>query len=100
MPFFDFFCVSKLIATAHAHKSGVIFHFFLRPFKQKKVKALRPKMTKIASSWGPALRVASNVHTSILNSTTSVMQREVLVQFVCKNVVFRINVRTLQNHKL
>ena len=30
-------------------KSGIIFHFFLRAFKQKKIKALRPKMTKIAS---------------------------------------------------
>ena len=44
-----------MITTAHAHKSGVIFHFFPRPFKQKKIKALRPKMTKIASR-GPALR--------------------------------------------
>ena len=30
------FCVSKVITTAHAHKSGVIFHF-LRAFKQKKL---------------------------------------------------------------
>ena len=47
--------MSKVITTAHAHKSGVIFHFFPRPFKQKKIKALRPKMTKIASKGGPAL---------------------------------------------
>ena len=41
--------------TAHAHKSGVIFHIFPRAFKQKKkIKALWPKMTKIASrGWGP-----------------------------------------------
>ena len=38
-----------MITTAHAHKSGVIFHVFPRPFKQKKIKKLRPKMTKIAS---------------------------------------------------
>ena len=44
-----------MITTAHAHKSGVIFHFFPRAFKQKKIKALRPKMTKIASRGGPAL---------------------------------------------
>ena len=44
-----------VITTAHAHKSGVIFHFFPRAFKQKKIKALRPKMTKIASKGGPAL---------------------------------------------
>ena len=49
---FRHFCVSKVITTAHAHKSGVIFHFFPRAFKQKKVKALRPKMTKIASRGG------------------------------------------------
>ena len=41
-----------MITTAHAHKSGVIFHFFPRAFKQKKNKALRPKMTKIASKGG------------------------------------------------
>ena len=56
MPF-STFCVSKVITTAHAHKSGVIFHFFSRAFKQKKIKALRPKMTKIASGGGgPALK--------------------------------------------
>ena len=38
-----------MITTAHAHKSGVIFHFFPRAFKQKKIKTLRPKVTKIAS---------------------------------------------------
>ena len=45
---FRHFCVSKVITTAHAHKSGVIFHFF-KSFQTKKIKALRPKMTKIAS---------------------------------------------------
>ena len=57
---FRHFCVSKVITTAHAHKSGVIFHFFPRAFKQKKIKALRPKMTKIASrgGGGPALMIA------------------------------------------
>ena len=45
-----------MITTAHAHKSGVIFHIFPRAFKKKKIKALRPKMTKIASrGGGPAL---------------------------------------------
>ena len=44
-----------MIPTAHAHKSGVIFHFFPRAFKQKKIKALRPKMTKIASRGGSCL---------------------------------------------
>ena len=47
---FRHFCVSKMITTAHAHKSGVNFHIFPGAFKQtKKIKALRPKMTKIAS---------------------------------------------------
>ena len=48
---FRHFCVSKKITTAHAHKSGVIFHFFPRALKQIKKKALQPKMTKIASRW-------------------------------------------------
>ena len=52
---FRHFCVSKVITTAHAHKSGVIVHFFPRAFKQKKIKALRPKMTKIASRGGSCL---------------------------------------------
>ena len=47
------FCVSKVITTAHAHKSGVIFHFF-QELSNKKIKALRPKMTKIASR-GPGM---------------------------------------------
>ena len=33
--FFRHFCVSKVITTAHAHKSGVIFHIFSTPFKQE-----------------------------------------------------------------
>ena len=37
-------------------QKGVIFHFFSRAFKQKKIKALRPKMTKIASR-GSCLRL-------------------------------------------
>ena len=42
-----------MITTAHAHKRGVIFHIFPPAFKQKKKnKALRPKMTKIASRGG------------------------------------------------
>ena len=52
---FRHFCVSKVITTAHAHKSGVIFHFFQELSNKKKIKALRPKMTKIASRGGPAL---------------------------------------------
>ena len=45
------------MTTAHAHKSGVIFHFFSKTFQtKKKIKALRPKMTKIASR-GPALTI-------------------------------------------
>ena len=45
---FRHFWVSKVITTVHAHKSDVIFHIFTRAFKQK-IRALRPKMTKIAS---------------------------------------------------
>ena len=40
---FRHFCVSKVITTAHAHKSGVIFHIFPRSFKQKTIKALSLK---------------------------------------------------------
>ena len=47
---FRHFCVSKVITTVHAHKNGAIFHFFQElSNKQKKIKALQPKMTKIAS---------------------------------------------------
>ena len=45
---FRHFCVSNVITTAHAHKSGVILHFF-QELSNKKIKALQPKMTKIAS---------------------------------------------------
>ena len=63
--FFQHFCVSKVITTARAHKSGVIFHinFFQDHSSKKKIKKLRPKMTKIASrgscrnhgNWSPVL---------------------------------------------
>ena len=45
--FFRHFCVSMGITTAHAHKSGVVFIFFLD--HSNKRKKLRSKMTKIAS---------------------------------------------------
>ena len=35
---FRHFCVSKVITTAHAHKSGVIFHFFQDLSNQKKLR--------------------------------------------------------------
>ena len=48
---FQHSCVSKVITTAHVHKSGVVFHIFPRPFKQnKKIKKLRPGMKKGWSS--------------------------------------------------
>ena len=40
---FSTFWVSKVITTAHAHKSGVIFIFF-QELSNKKIKALRPKI--------------------------------------------------------
>ena len=62
---FRHFCVSKVITTAHAHKSGVIFHIqFSRAVKQKKIKALRPKMTKIPQGGGPALRTIFQLHSN------------------------------------
>ena len=48
---FRHICVSNEITTAHAHKSDVIFIFF-QELSNKKSKALRPKMTKIASKGG------------------------------------------------
>ena len=38
-----------MITTAHVHESGVIFHFLKSFQTKKKIKAVRPKMTKIAS---------------------------------------------------
>ena len=52
---FRHFCVSKVISAAHAHKRDVIFYIFQELSNQKKIKALRPKMTEIASRGGPAL---------------------------------------------
>ena len=52
--FFQHFWISKVITTAHAHRSSVIFHIFPRAFKQqqKKITELRPKMTELASKGG------------------------------------------------
>ena len=47
---FRHFCVSKVITTAHAQKVVSFFIFFQElSNKTKKIKTLRPKMTKIAS---------------------------------------------------
>ena len=48
---FRHFCVSKVITTAHANKSGVIVHIF-QELSNKKFNALRSQMTKIASRGG------------------------------------------------
>ena len=42
---FRHFSVSKVI-TAHAHKSGVIFHIFPRPFNQKKKRLYHQRWLK------------------------------------------------------
>ena len=63
---FSTFCVSMVITTAHAHKSGAIFHIFPRAFKQKKIKALRPKKTKIASR-GSCLKKFSLFYACLAN---------------------------------
>ena len=36
--YYYYYYYYKVITTAHAHKSGVIFHFFPRAFKQKKLR--------------------------------------------------------------
>ena len=54
---FRHFCVSKVITTALAHESGVIFHFFQELSNKQKSKAPRPKMTKIASGGSFRIRV-------------------------------------------
>ena len=76
--FFRHFCVSTVTTTAHTHKSGVIFHIFPRAFKQRKIKDLPLKMTKIASrgschhelySYSPATSysyIATNTATSYI----------------------------------
>ena len=64
---FRYFCVSKVITTAHAHKSGVIFHFFQELSNKKKIKALRPKMTKIASRGGGSCLKDVSVFNTIIS---------------------------------
>ena len=56
MPFFDIFASPRWSPLRMRTKVVSFFFFFSRAFKQKKIKALRPKMTKIASRRGPALR--------------------------------------------
>ena len=58
---FSTFCVSKVITTAHAHKSGVIFHLFPRAFKQtKKLRLYNQRWLKLPQGGGgPALKTSS-----------------------------------------
>ena len=56
MFFFDIFA-SPMWSPLRMRTKVVSFFIFPRAFKQKKIKALRPNMTKIASrGWGPALK--------------------------------------------
>ena len=59
---FRHFWVSKVITTAHAHKS-VFFFIFFQELSNKKIKALRPKMTKIASRGSCLKQVCTHTHT-------------------------------------
>ena len=43
---FRHFCVSKVITTEHVHKTGVVFHIFLRALKQKKSRLYDQKWLK------------------------------------------------------
>ena len=52
MPFFDIFASPRWSPLRMRTKVASFFFFFPRAFKQKKIKALRPKMTKIASRGG------------------------------------------------
>ena len=61
MPFFDIFA-SPRRSPLRMRTKVVSFFLFFQELSNKKIKALRPKMTKIASSWGggggvPALSV-------------------------------------------
>ena len=49
---FRHFCVFKVITTARAHKSGVIFHIFPRAFKQKKKKLRLNNQRWLKLHWG------------------------------------------------
>ena len=40
--------MSAHVSFAHAHESGVFFSYIFKSFQTKKMKALQPKMTKIA----------------------------------------------------
>ena len=56
MPFFDIFASPRWSPLRMRTKVASFFIFFQELSNKKKIKALRPKMTKIASRGGPALR--------------------------------------------
>ena len=55
MPFFDIFAFPRWSPLRMRTKVASFFIFFQELSNKKKIKALRPKMTKIASRGGPAL---------------------------------------------
>ena len=86
-----------MITTAHAHKSGFIFHIFPKDFKQKKkIKAPRPKMTKIASMGGGVgvLPYLSHGHFSFVRTTSG--KEKILCQAKQKKVSASTNVTWLK----
>ena len=63
------FCVSQVITTAHAHKSGVIFLFFSRAFKPKKIKLYDQRWLKQPQGGGAALKEGRNTKGGIVCTT-------------------------------
>ena len=56
MPFFDIFASPRWSPLRMCTKVASFFIFFQELSNKKKIKALRPKMAKIASRGGPALK--------------------------------------------
>ena len=68
MPFFDIFASPRWPPLRMRTKVASFFIFFQELSNKKKIKALRPKMTKIASRGGPAL---TQCHVLFLLSKTN-----------------------------
>ena len=78
MPFFDIFASPRWSPLRMRTKVASFFIFFQELSNKKKIKALRPKMTKIASRGGPAFKVALYKYLSVTKNDFVTQHRHIL----------------------
>ena len=89
MPVFDIFASPRWSPLRMRTKVVSFFIFFQELSNKKKIKALRPKMTKIASRGGPALKWSLSQKITKIEIFQKMLLRDLENKFNAKNFEFR-----------